>query len=76
MALSDDEAEASVSEYLMKAIDVHDRRRRVVFDDHPKFNNLAGFANYAAHGVANAVFEDQGKVRRVRAAWLVAPTLC
>eukprot|EP00966_Prymnesium_polylepis_P077603 1797837-Prymnesium_polylepis.1 len=52
----------------MTAIDVQDRRRRVVFDGHPKFNNLAGFANYAAHRVANAVFEDQGKVIRPRSA--------
>jgi hypothetical protein len=40
----------------------------VVIDGRPKFNNLAGFANYAAHRVANAVFEDQGKVTRPRSA--------
>jgi len=32
-----------------------------VIDGHPKFGNLAGFANYAANQVANADFEDRGK---------------
>eukprot|EP00966_Prymnesium_polylepis_P066343 1540135-Prymnesium_polylepis.1 len=59
----------------MTAIDVQDRRRRVVIDGHPNFGNLVGFANYAAHRVANAVFEDQGKVARPRSAPVV-PTSC
>ena len=66
--LTEAEADVSLSEYLMTAIDVQDRRRRVVIDGHPKFNNLAGFANYAAHRVANAVFEDRGKATRQRSA--------
>ena len=64
--LSSDEARVSGSEYLMTAIDVQDWRRRVVIDGHPKFGGLSGFANYAAHRVANAVFEDQGKAARHR----------
>ena len=68
VVLTSEEADASTSEYLMTAVDVRDRRKRVVFDGHPQFNNLAGFANYAAQRVANAVFEDQGRIARQRCA--------
>ena len=64
--LTNEEADASKSEYLMTAVDVRDNKRRVVIDGHPKHGNLAGYANYAAHKVANAVFEDQGKIVRSR----------
>eukprot|EP00966_Prymnesium_polylepis_P089739 2077967-Prymnesium_polylepis.1 len=64
--LSSGEARVSGSEYLMTAIDVQDWRRRVGIDGHPKFGGLAGFASYAAHRVANAVFEDQRKAARQR----------
>ena len=66
--LTSEEADASTSEYLMTAVDVCDRRRRIVIDGHPQFGNLAGYANYAANKVANAVFEDQGWVKRPRGA--------
>ena len=66
--LTSEEADASTSEYLMTAVDVRDRRRRIVIDGHPQFGNLAGYANYAANKVANAVFEDQGGVKRPRGA--------
>ena len=59
--LTEAEADVSLSEYLMTAWSVQDKRRRVVIDGHPKFGNLAGFANYAANQVANADFEDRGK---------------
>ena len=62
--LTEAEADVSLSEYLMTAWSVQDKRRRVVIDGHPKFGNLAGFANYAANQVANADFEDRGKRRR------------
>ena len=62
--LTSEEADASTSEYLY----LRDRRRRVVIDGHPQFGNLAGYANYAANKVANAVFEDQGGVKRPRGA--------
>ena len=59
--LTEAEADVSSSEYLMTAWSVQDKRRRLVIDGHPKFGNLAGFANYAANQVANADFEDRGK---------------
>eukprot|EP00966_Prymnesium_polylepis_P035812 831562-Prymnesium_polylepis.1 len=50
----------------MAAVSVQDKRRRVMIDGHPKFGNLAGFANYAANRVANADFEDRGKATAPR----------
>ena len=64
--LTQEEADESSSEYLMTAVSVQDKRRRVVIDGHPKFGNLAGFANYAANRVANADFEDRGKATAPR----------
>ena len=61
--LTNTEADASASEYLMTAVDLRDRRKRIVIDGHPKFNNLAGYANYASDRVANTEFEDRGKTR-------------
>ena len=59
--LTEAEADVSLSEYLMTAWSVQDKRCRLVIDGHPKFGNLAGYANYAANQVANADFEDRGK---------------
>ena len=59
--LTAEEADESSSEYLMTAVDVHDKRRHVVIDGHPRHGNLAGFANYASDRVANADFEDRGR---------------
>eukprot|EP00966_Prymnesium_polylepis_P044375 1028250-Prymnesium_polylepis.1 len=39
--LTEEEADASASEYLMTAVDLR--------DGHPKYNNLAGYANYASN---------------------------
>ena len=61
--LTNAEADASASEYLMTAVDMRDRRKRVVIDGHPKYNNLAGYANYASDRVANVEFEDRGKTK-------------
>ena len=59
--LSSEEADESSSEYLMTAVDVHDKRRMVVIDGRLDRGNLAGFANYASNRVANADFEDRGR---------------
>ena len=69
--LTEAEADVSLSEYLMTAWSVQDKRRRVVIDGHPKFVNLAGFTNYAANQVANADFEDkvEASVRRAAGRW-------
>ena len=61
--LTPQEADDSTSHYLMTAVDLRDRRRRVVIDGHPKYNNLVGYANYASNPVANAVFEDRGRTK-------------
>ena len=34
-----------------------------MIDGHPKYNNLAGYANYASDRVANVEFEDRGKTK-------------
>lgn len=60
--LTKSEAEASESEYVMRATDVRDRRRRVDIDGAPdKYPNLAGYANFAPHRHANALFVDAAK---------------
>jgi hypothetical protein len=61
--LTNTEADASASEYLMTAVDLKDRRKRIVIDGHPKYNNLAGYANYASDRVANVEFEDRGRTK-------------
>ena len=58
-SLTQTEADASTSEYLMTARQNVDRRKKVVLDGDPDiYNNICGFANYATNAIANATFED------------------
>tara|TARA_Y100000748_G_scaffold42561_1_gene31577 strand:- start:649 stop:1092 length:444 start_codon:yes stop_codon:yes gene_type:complete len=48
------------SEYFMTARNPQDLRRRLVIDGDPdRFENLAGYANFAAHEFANGIFMDE-----------------
>lgn len=68
LKLTSDEAERSLSQYLMVARDPGDLRRRIVLDGNPDLVcNICGYSNYASNDVANTAFTDEtergGEVR-------------